>query len=97
VGQSIKKSYSLPTKYKATREEKVAFQNTDRGLIHVSTYGRHFSGALGVGGGDLAVRGGTASDKLLHILLAGTSKVVGGTLVVGNVETDFLLEGINTE
>ena len=41
--------------------------------------------------------GGTAGDELLNVLLAGASKVVGSTLVVGDVKTDLLLEGIDTE
>ena len=54
--------------------------------------------SLLVGGGlNLAVGGGTAGDELLDVLLGGASKVVGSTLVVRNVKTNLLLEGIDTE
>lgn len=46
---------------------------------------------------DLPMARGTDFHELLNVLLVGGGKVVGRTTVVRNVQTDFLLEWIDTE
>ena len=46
---------------------------------------------------DLSVTGGTDFHEFFNIFLLGSTEIVSGTTVVGDIKTNFFLKGINTE